>query len=165
MPANSTIDSARRIENLLHTYAERIDAGDLDGVAELFTHGRIHGEEGGGPETVFEGREGVRKLYGFSTRIYEETGTPRTKHVTTNAIIEVDEEAGTATSRSYFTVLQATDALALQPIIAGRYHDTFRRHDDLDSPDGLVSTVGPWWFESRTMHVDLVGDLSHHLLW
>ena len=146
-------DSARLIENLLHTYAERIDAGDLDGVAELFTHGRIHGEEGGGPETVFEGVEGVRKLYGFSTSIYEETGTPRTKHVTTNAIIEVDDEAGTGAARSYFTVLQATEALALQPIIAGRYRDTFHRID------------GQWWFESRTMYVDLVGDLSHHLLW
>ena len=109
----SSIDSARRIENLLHTYAERIDAGDLDGVAALFTHGRIHGEEGGGPETVFEGAEAVRRLYGFSTRIYEETGTPRTKHVTTNAIVEVDDEAGTGTARSYFTVLQATEALAL----------------------------------------------------
>ena len=151
MPPSSP-DSARLIENLLHTYAELIDAGDLDAVADLFAHGRIHGQEGGGPETVFEGREGVRKLYGFSTRIYEDTGTPRTKHVTTNAIIDVDEEVGTGTCRSYFTVLQATDALALQPIIAGRYHDTFHRID------------GSWWFESRTMHVDLVGDLSHHLL-
>ena len=111
MPSSSP-DSARLIENLLHTYAELIDAGDLDGVADLFAHGRILGQEGGGPETVFEGREGVRKLYGFSTRIYEDTGTPRTKHVTTNAIIDVDEEAGTGTCRSYFTVLQATDALA-----------------------------------------------------
>ena len=38
------IDSAREIENLLHLYAERIDAGDLDGVAELFRHGRIRHE-------------------------------------------------------------------------------------------------------------------------
>ena len=145
-------DSARLLENLLHTYAERIDAGDLDGVAELFTHGRIHGVEGGGPETVFEGRDAVRRLYAASTRLHESTGTPRTHHVTTNAIIEVDEEAGTGTARSYFTVLQATEELALQPIIAGRYHDTFHRLE------------GRWWFESRTMHVDHVGDLSHHLL-
>jgi hypothetical protein len=42
-------------------------------------------------------------------------GTPRTKHVTTNVAIEVDEEAGTAVSRSYFTALQALPDLALQP--------------------------------------------------
>ena len=34
-------DSAREIENLLYTYAERIDGGDLEGVADLFAHGRI----------------------------------------------------------------------------------------------------------------------------
>ncbi|HYJ54992.1 MAG TPA: nuclear transport factor 2 family protein, partial [Mycobacterium sp.] len=33
-------DSAREIENLVYTYAERLDAGDLDGVAALFAHGR-----------------------------------------------------------------------------------------------------------------------------
>lgn len=145
-------DSAREIENLLYTYAELIDAGDLDGVAALFRHGRIHGQEGGGPETVFEGEAAVRKLYDFSTRLYDD-GTPKSKHVTTNAIIEVDDEAGTATSRAYYTVLQATDELPLQPIISGRYRDTFHRVD------------GEWCFESRTMYVDLVGELGHHLKW
>jgi 3-phenylpropionate/cinnamic acid dioxygenase small subunit len=146
------VDSARAIENLLYTYAERIDAGDYDGVADLFAHGRIHGVEGGGPETVFEGRDKVRALYGRTTRLHEDTGTPRTKHLTTNAIIEVDDEAGTATSRSSYVVLQATDVLPLQPIITGRYRDTFHRVD------------GAWWFESRTMYVDQTGDLSQHLL-
>ena len=145
-------DSARAIENLLYTYAERIDAGDLDGVAELFTHARIHGQDGGPPETVFHGRDGARAMYEMSTRLYED-GTPKTKHVTTNAIIEVDEEAATGTCRSYFNVLQATPDLPLQPIIAGRYRDTFHVVD------------GAWCFESRTIFVDLVGDLSHHLKW
>ncbi|MDP3967495.1 MAG: nuclear transport factor 2 family protein [Nocardioides sp.] len=146
-------DSAREIENLLYTYAELIDGGDLDGVAALFAHGRIHGQEGGGPETVFEGRDGVRALYESATRIYEDTGTPKTKHVTTNARIEVDEDAGTAFSRAYYTVYQATDALPLQVIITGRYGDTFHRVE------------GRWWFDTRTMYVDQVGDLSHHLKW
>ena len=37
------MDSARAIENLLYTYAERIDAGDFDGVAALFEHATVHG--------------------------------------------------------------------------------------------------------------------------
>jgi 3-phenylpropionate/cinnamic acid dioxygenase small subunit len=143
-------DSARAIENLLYTYAERIDAGDLDGVAELFAHGRICGLEDT-PETTVEGRDAVRAMYEASTRVYPETGTPMTKHVVTNARIEVDDGAGTASARSYYTVLQATDGLALQPIITGRYHDTFHRLD------------GAWWFETRIMLVDQLGDLSHHL--
>ena len=90
-------------------------------------------------------------LYRGSTRIYDD-GSPHTKHVTTNSIIEVDEDGATAASRSYYTVFQQVDDLPLQPIIAGRYHDTFQRID------------GHWWFDTRVMIVDLVGDLSHHLL-
>ena len=87
-----------------------------------------------------------------ATRLYED-GTPRTKHVTTNAIIEVDDAAGNGSARSYYTVFQQTDELPLQPIICGRYHDTFHRLD------------GVWWFDTRIMFVDLVGDLSQHLLY
>jgi 3-phenylpropionate/cinnamic acid dioxygenase small subunit len=143
--------SARQIENLIYTYAERIDAGDLDGVADLFAHGRIHGRENGPPETVFEGRDAVRALYEWSTRIYADTGTPKTKHLTTNARIEVDEEAGTASARSSYAVTQATDALPLQLIVTGHYQDTFHRLD------------GTWWFDTRVMFIDQTGDLSHHL--
>ena len=146
------VDSARAIENLLYTYADRIDRGDFDGLADLFSHGRIHGVEGGGPETVFEGRDAVRRLYGRTTRIHPDSGTPKTRHLTTNPMIEVDDAAGTATAQSYYTVLQATDDLPLQIIITGHYRDTFHRVD------------GQWWFETRTMYVDQTGDLSQHLL-
>ena len=146
------IDSARQIENLLYAYAEAIDAGDLDGVAELFRHGRIHGAEGGPPGTVFEGYDGVRGLYGMATRLYDDDGTPKTHHTTTNARIEVDEDAGTATCSSYYLVTQATPDLPLQVIVTGRYRDTFHRLD------------GAWCFDTRTMYVDQTGDLSHHLL-
>ncbi|MCW2786061.1 MAG: Ring hydroxylating enzyme beta subunit [Marmoricola sp.] len=151
--AHPVADSARDIENLLYTYAERIDLGDLDGVAALFEHAVIYGQENGPPETQFVGVEGARKMYGMSTRLYEDDGTPKTKHITTNAIIHVDDEAQTATSRSYYCVIQATPAFPLQPIIAGRYHDTFQVVD------------GAWWFASRTLFVDLMGDLSQHLKW
>lgn len=145
-------DAAREIENLLYTYAERVDAGDFEGVADLFAHGRIQGQPDGPPGAVFEGRDAVLALYRRSTRIHADSGTPKTRHLTTNAIIEVDEVLGRATSRSSVVVLQATEGLPLQPVIAGRYDDTFHR------------LGGGWWFDSRTMHMDLVGDLSHHLL-
>ena len=77
-------DDARAIEDLLYTYADRIDAGDLDGVAELFTHGRVHGEEDPAPDHRFEGREAVRDFYQRAVRLYPD-GTPRTKHLVVNA--------------------------------------------------------------------------------
>ncbi|MGZ4692860.1 MAG: nuclear transport factor 2 family protein [Acidimicrobiales bacterium] len=139
--------SDRAIENLVYAYAERIDAGDLAGVGELFRNGRIQAA----PGVVFEGTEQVKGLYDSATRLYED-GTPRTRHVTTNVAVEVDDDAGTAAARSYYTVFQQTDELPLQPIIAGHYHDTFHRVD------------GEWCFDTREMFVDLTGDLSHHLL-
>lgn len=141
------IDAARGIENLLYRYAECIDQGDLDALADLFTHGRICGVENGPPETVFEGRDRVRSLYDATVQLHGRT--PKTKHVTTNAQIQVDGD--TATARSYYLVTQATDSLPLQIIITGHYHDTFRVID------------GTWWFDTRVMFVDQVGDLSHHL--
>lgn len=148
-------DSAREIENLLYTYAERIDAGDFDGVADLFAHGRIHGQDDPSPRAVFEGRDAVRALYEKTVRIYADTGTPKTKHVTTNAIIEVDDEAGTATARSSYLVTQATADLPLQVIITGHHRDTFHRAADAG---------WRWCFDTRVMFVDQAGDLSQHLL-
>ena len=144
-------DPAREIENILYTYAEHIDAGDLEAVADLFAHGRIKASPEATPEQAVEGRDRVLEMYRGSTRIYDD-GSPHTKHVTTNAIIEVADDGAGASARSYFTVFQQVDDLPLQPIIAGRYHDTFHRVE------------GRWWFDTRIMLVDLVGDLGHHLL-
>jgi 3-phenylpropionate/cinnamic acid dioxygenase small subunit len=143
-------DGAREIENLVYSYAERLDAGDLDGVAALFAHGRICGMEDGPPETVFTGVSGVRQMYEMATRLYED-GTPKTKHFTTNVRIRVDDAAGTADGSAYYCVTQATQDLPLQIIVTGHYRDTFHRIE------------GTWWFDTRIMFVDQVGDTSHHL--
>ena len=144
-------DPAREIENLIYTYAERIDAGDFEGVADLFAHGRIALSPDVAPEQAVVGRDRVLAMYQGTTRLYPD-GIPHTKHVTTNPIIEVDETGDAAAARSYYTVLQQVDDFPLQPIISGRYRDTFQRID------------GCWWFDTRVIRVDLVGDLSHHLL-
>ena len=143
------MDAERAITNLIFAYAERIDAGDYEGVADLFAAGRITAE---GTDTVRSGRDEILAMYRQTTRIHEDTGTPRTKHVTTNLIIDVDDESDTARARSYFTVLQAAPGLDLQPVIAGRYHDRFERGQ------------GAWRFAERRIICDLFGDLSHHLL-
>ena len=68
-------------------------------------------------------------------------------------IIELAEDEQHASAHSYYTVIQATKSLPLQPIISGRYADRFRKTDD------------GWEFSEREMFVDLLGDLSAHLLY
>jgi 3-phenylpropionate/cinnamic acid dioxygenase small subunit len=140
------MSSAVEICNLLYRYAERMDAGDFAGAADLFRHARIHLGDGGSVDA-----DGVLAIWEENVVRYE-CGTPRTKHVTTNPIVEVDEAAGTATVRSYYTVFQQVGDTPLQPIIAGRYHDRFERVD------------GEWRFTDRDYSMtDLIGDLSRHL--
>ena len=143
-------DQARDvIAALVYAYAERIDGGDFEGVAELLADAEVTAE---GTDRRWRGRDQVLRLYESGTRRHAD-GTPRTKHVTTNLVVDVDEVSGTATARSYYTVLQAVPGeLALQPIVAGRYRDRFER------------VRGSWRFAGRHLVVDLVGDLGHHLL-
>ena len=138
-------DAHTAIADLVYAYAEHLDGGDLAGVAALFadaSYGRP-----GGPM-----RQGAAEVRAALDVVRLHDGIPRTKHVTTNLVIEVDEAAGSATARSYFTVLQATPRLPLQPILAGRYADRFARVDGL------------WRFSERLVHIDLVGELGEHLL-
>ena len=140
---------AEAITKLIYTYAERIDAGDFAGVAEVFAHATLTFEGFG---DAVAGRDAIEALYGRTTRRYED-GTPKTKHVMTNVMVDVADDGQSAASRSYFTVLQAVPGeLALQPVIAGRYRHTY------------AHTEGRW--EVATMHItiDLVGDLGHHML-
>ena len=141
-------DARSAIEHIVFGYAERVDAGDFTGVAELFAHARYRG--GGYEDSGTEGSQPVLQTMEQMVIRYED-GTPRTKHVTTNLVIDADEDAGAATSRSYFTVFQQLEDFPLQPIIAGRYHDSFALVD------------GEWRLTERVILCDLVGDLSHHL--
>ena len=140
-------DDWHAIETLIMTYAERVDLGDFAGVADLFD-GATYRSALGDDVMVQDGRDAVLNTFETLVRRYPD-GTPRTKHVTTNVVIDVDGD--TATARSYYTVMQQTDVLPLQPIICGRYHDAFAKQG------------GAWRFSDRLIFSDLIGDLSQHL--
>lgn len=132
------------IANLLYTYAERIDAGDLAGAAELFSRATIHTQVGDIDAA------GVLEMWRGGIILYD--GVPRTKHLVTNPIIEVDEAAGTATSRAVYTVIQQVGAGPLRAIVSGRYHDKFSR-----------DTEGQWYFTHRDYSMtDLIGEAGEH---
>lgn len=136
-----------QIANLLYRYAEFMDGGKLDEAAALFTHAKI---QLGGAEELAD-YPAMRQAWTDYVILYP-CGTPRTKHLINNPIIELDAEARTAHCRSTYTVLQSTPALPLQIIATGRYDDRFERVND------------QWRFTFRDYRLlDYVGDMSQHL--
>ena len=139
------MSSREEILHLMNQYGFTIDTGDLESFAGLFEHGEWC-MEGAEP---FVGKEHF--LEGLSNVIIYPDGTPRTKHVTANVDLAIDENAGTAKSQCYVTLYQQTDTFPLQVIFSGHYFDDFERVD------------GIWRFKKRHIKHQLVGDLSAHL--
>jgi ketosteroid isomerase-like protein len=138
-------DAHEQIRNLLARYCERMDAGDFGGLAELFAGATLADESG----NVFAtGADEMRVMWERQTILYD--GKPRTKHVTANPVISIDGDEAACTSS--YVVFQGTDDLPLQPIVTGRYADTFARDD-----------AGQWRFTQRRYAIDHVRDLSRHL--
>ena len=138
------------ITDLIYRYAELIDAGDFDGLGELLGRAAF-----GGPKTpTVSGAKNIAGLFAMTTRRFPEPmppGTPKTRHLVLNLIVELADHSS-ATARSTFCVVQATDRVSLQPIVVGRYVDRFARD------------AGGWFFTERIADVEMVGDVSDHLL-
>lgn len=139
-------DDRHAVESLLYEYARRVDAGDFDGVGELFAHATFRSETGEGIATL-TGCDEVTDTMRSMVRVGDD-GTPGTKHLVTNVTVEI--HADTATASSYFTVLHAAGG-ELRTIVTGRYDDDFER------------ARSGWRFADRLVRTDLVGDVSRHL--
>ncbi len=139
------MNSYQKICRLLSKYSFTIDTGDLEGYAALFKYGELRME---GMEP-FIGQE--QCLASTKAVIIYEDGTPKTKHVTSNISLEIDDEKGVATGQSYVTIFQQTDNFPLQAIFSGHYFDEFIRKE------------GEWHFKKRHIKHPLIGDMSAHL--
>jgi ketosteroid isomerase-like protein len=139
-------DDVQAIKNIVSSYAELLDLGDLEGLAKLFTKATVRTH---GTAQELHGADAVKQLIQRSVHLYD--GIPSTKHLVTNLIVEVADDRRSATARSYYTAFQARPELPLQPIIAGRWHDRLERDDD------------GWHIVERVIHADLVGDLRFHI--
>jgi 3-phenylpropionate/cinnamic acid dioxygenase small subunit len=143
--AHYDASSSRIIENLIATYAFLVDDGEFAKLGDLLADATF--SLNGGP--AIKGRDAIERFAYDTLQTYDD-GTPRTRHVTTNIIIEIDEDADTAVSRSYCTVFQSLPDFPLQAIASGRYQDRFQRQH------------GQWRFAERIVSTSLVGDVSHH---
>ncbi|HEV8297221.1 MAG TPA: nuclear transport factor 2 family protein [Acidimicrobiales bacterium] len=139
--------AAREIRALLARYGERMDAGDWQGVGELFARATIRNSRA--PDVVVaQGAAALTALLQRTIRLYD--GLPLEQHVTANSIIDVDLDAGFATARSAYVVFMAAPGFPLQATGAGRYHDRFAHAGD------------GWHFTERLFIQELHGNLSAH---
>ena len=150
-------EAHEQIRNLIHRYAEAVDGGRFEVLAELFAFARVRVALGADePGPALSGGS-VASTFGDGIILYPD-GTPRTRHLVSNTIIEVDEEAGRATARSYNTTLQQVPGRDIEIIATARYEDTFERSGDA------------WRFCDRVIrhssadgvHRDFIGDMSRH---
>jgi 3-phenylpropionate/cinnamic acid dioxygenase small subunit len=139
------VSSYEAIRNLLGTYCEVMDAGDFSALGGLFADGRLLDDKG---REIARGAEAVTSLWTAMVKLYD--GSPRTRHLVTGPIIDV--QGDTATCRSSFAVLQHQPDGPLVPVAAGRYRDEF------------VCTDGTWRFTSRQFFLDQEGDLRQHMV-
>ena len=140
------MDDVQAITNVVLSYVELLDLGDLDGLANVFARAtvRIHGSA-----NELRGAAAYKEFIEQGVQFYD--GVPSTKHVVSNLIVEIDEDRRTATARSYYTAFQARPELPLQPILAGRFHDRLECDGD------------QWHIVERVIYADLVGDLRFHV--
>ena len=133
------------ILNLINGLAETFDAGDLEGAVNFLANGHffLGDDRKVSPQDMLIMWRQILILY---------DGSPRTRHIVTNPILDIDETASTARCRSTYTVHQQIPGGPLKTIVIGTYDDRFERVD------------GIWRFsERRYSGMDLVGDLSNHL--
>lgn len=143
-----TADDRFAITALIHRYCWLIDAGDFDGLGQLFARADVHYR--GSAEVIRRDPAALAALQRRFVRIHPETGTPRTRHACCNIIITA-EPGGGASAVSAITVFQATPDFPLQAIVCASYRDHF------------AQLGGEWHFTKRHVDVDMVGDLSAHL--
>lgn len=137
------MDDYLAISNIIFSYAERLDAGDSDGIGELFSHGEFSSETQGGP---YRGRDEVAAHYRSKARVYDD-GLPGQKHVTTNLQMEIADDGLSATCRSVFTTFEEVPGTKkILTIAVGRYHDRFAKIDR------------EWHIASRHLIRDLTGE-------
>jgi hypothetical protein len=138
------MSNEQQILNLIGQYTHYLDQGNFEKVGELFADGKIIA-----PGNIMEGKESIAKQLAQNLQVYTD-GTPRTAHVTTNTVMDIQKDEATAVS--YLTIFQqdAERDFPLQPILVGRYHDIFKK------------TNNNWHFYVRELTITLAGNLSHH---
>ncbi|MDR7303977.1 nuclear transport factor 2 family protein [Haloactinomyces albus] len=126
------------IENTLNRYALGYDDGDLAMVKDTFTPEAVLSLRVAGGDLIgpFEGRDAILTMM----RDAAHSQNDQRRHVTSNIIIDADDDR--ATSMSYLTIFSAQNG-TLTALSTGKYEDE------------LVRTEGGWKLSKRHIALDL----------
>lgn len=150
-------EARHQIEKQIYAYTYALDGGDLEALGALFDHAVMRVE---GTDAAYAGAEAVKQTNIDFNLFYDADGnpgpyrpntTPRTRHVTTNLIIDVAEDGSSATARSSVVVFQFAPGAPLRPILVAGYRDRFEPIE------------GRWRFTERVHLLAHIEDVSLHL--
>jgi hypothetical protein len=137
-----------RIRALTYEYTFRLDRGDFAGVAELLAAGQLRMAAKGMHGEPMRGAATIEAFYAGQVVTYD--GDPRTRHLITNHVVQIDSDERDAKGECYFTVLQAIPRQPAGIVVVGRYHDRFERTDQ------------EWRFVEKVIEVDYLGAIGEH---
>jgi hypothetical protein len=137
------------IRALTAEYTFRLDEGDFAGVGELLEHAVLRPSMVGVQGKDLHGRTEIEEFYRQQVITYK-NDKPMTRHLLTNQVITLNDEATAATSRCYFTVLQRPPGQPYQIVVGGQYFDRLTKLD------------GAWRFAEKMIQVDHLNAIEHH---
>ncbi len=140
----------REIEQKIYRMGYALEEGDFERVGELLRHATFGADRIG--RRVFRGPEAIRDQYARTNITYPGHGRA-TREIYTNVLIDVDLDAGTARSKTTYTVAQQTPdgASPFALLVAGRYEDEW----------GWID--GEWHWTDRYVVVQFRNDLDRHM--
>jgi hypothetical protein len=140
----------REIEQKIYRMGYALEDGDFAEVGRLLRHATFGADRIG--RAAFRGEDEIRGQYERTNRTYPGHGRA-TREMYTNVLIDIDLDAGTATSTTAYTVAQQVPGSG-QPfalLVAGRYEDEWARID------------GEWHWSDRYIVVQFKNDLDAHM--
>lgn len=140
--------SHREIEQQIYRMGYHLEVGDFEAVGALLEDATLGADKIG--RRVFRGAEEITAQYRRTNIVYPEGGR-RTKEIYTNVLIEIDLDAGTASSTTSFTVAQQIPNEPFALLVAGRYEDEWRQ------------AGGRWRWADRYIVTQYHNDLNKHM--
>ena len=140
--------SQREIERMIYAVGYAIEAGDFQRIGDIMGDATFGADLIG--RRVFRGGDEIRDQYARTNIVYPDRGRA-SKEIYHNILMDIDVDAGTATSVTSYTVAHQPPDDPFELIVAGRYEDEWTRRD------------GVWQWVDRYIVVQFRNDLGKHM--